>query len=711
MPTFTSIFTAVSAVLITASAALPQGIITTIAGADPIFTGEGKPAAEATLGTIRGVAIDRNQTVFFTDADFGLLLKLGPNNTLEVIAGTGVRGFSGDNGPARAAQLGRVAGVAVDAGGNLYVADNEELRLSGPNGSFRSLVSRVRKVASDGTISTIAGGGANARDEDIPATEASLSDVSGVAVDPGGNLYVTELGRARVRRISPEGRIRTFAGTVPPMSGPPSSNIGDGGPATAAVLQRPVDVIVDREGGVFIVDQSAGRVRRVAADGAISTVVGGGNPGPPQPAQAATSLSLTNPSGIAIAPDGSTYVLGLSELLRIGPDNRVLSRSNTGGPPNNGGPVNRAGFKSGIGLGAMASDADGNIYVADSRNYQLRRIGADGIVHAFAGTGVFRQEGENWSAADSFFNAPTRLATGAQGQIYVLDRENCKVREIQSNGLLRTVAGNGLCSTTGGPNYTLEGLPATSIGFGALSAMAADLNGNLYVFDGIRVVRVEQDGRIFAVVNKRSFRLPPFADGDVAIDVSLDGYGGGIALDRAGNIYIADVNTHRIRKVSPDGIITTVAGGGPAQGPGQFGGDGGPALEARLNRPIDVAVDRFDNMYILDSGNRRIRKVTPAGIITTFAGPGAFGDFWSQLAVDSTGNLYASETLNHRVWRISVDGGLTAVAGSGEAGFSGDGGRPDAARLTEPTGVAVDALNNLYIGDTGNHRVRRVSVP
>jgi sugar lactone lactonase YvrE len=201
--------------------------------------------------------------------------------------------------------------------------------------------------------------------------------------------------------------------------------------------------------------------------------------------------------------------------------------------------------------------------------------------------------------------------------------------------------------------------------------------------------------------------MPP-GDGIPAVDASLDAYGGGMAFDRDGNLYIAEVNTHRIRKVSADGIISTIAGSGPAPGPGSFSGDSGPALEARLNRPIDVVVDSSNNIFILDLGNNRIRKIDGGGTITTHAVLSPVG-FWSQLALDSNGELLVSDRSNHRILRVGGDGSVTTVAGTGQAGFSGDGGPAREAQFITPSGIVFDATGNLYIADSDNHRVRKVS--
>jgi sugar lactone lactonase YvrE len=605
------------------------------------------------------------------------------------------------------------------------VADNQEIFPLTPDGAY-TFIGRVRRITPDGVISTFAGGGSDATGEDIRATEASINGASGVADDEAGNVYVTETERPRVRRISPDRTIRTFAGNGEFVFGPPPENVGDNGPATAATLVGPVDVAIDWDGGVLIVDLFGDRIRKVGADGIITTVVGGGRPGPPPQVMTATTVSLTRPSGVAVAPDGTIYVMTLFELLKVTPDQVVRSVSaRSGTPRNNAGPVERAGFKPEYELNAMASDPDGNVFVADTGHYQLRRIGTDGIVHTFAGTGVFRQEGENWPAVVSYLNSPRRLAAGNRGQIYIIDRDNCKIREIQSNGLIRTVAGNGECVSFGGPNGPEDGVSATSIGFGGLFALAVDVNDNLLVLNGPQIRRIGPDGRISTVVNRRGAPFPLSGDGP-AIDAAINTFpDSGLAIDRSGNLYISETGAHRIRKVTPDGTITTIAGTGPAMmgGPGGFGGDNGPATQASLNRPGDLVVDRSGNVFFIDAGNNRIRKITPDGIISTIAGPGIRGTsgdggpatsasfalgFGVQLAVDSTGNLYVTD--GHRIRRIGVDGIVTTIAGTGERGFSGDGGAPENARFADPYGIVVNSVGDLYVADTGNHRIRRISV-
>ena len=208
--------------------------------------------------------------------------------------------------------------------------------------------------------------------------------------------------------------------------------------------------------------------------------------------------------------------------------------------------------------------------------------------------------------------------------------------------------------------------------------------------------------------------LPELGDNGPATDARL-ATPTGVAVDGAGNLYIADSRNHRIRKVDSSGTITTIAGTGELG----FGGDGGPATDARLAFPTDVAVDGAGNLHIADSRNHRIRKVDSSGTITTIAGTGELGfggdggpatdarlAFPTDVAVNGAGNLYIADSRNHRIRKVDSSGTITTIAGSGEPGFSGDGGPATDARLARPNGVAVDDAGNVYIADTDNHRIR-----
>ena len=265
-------------------------------------------------------------------------------------------------------------------------------------------------------------------------------------------------------------------------------------------------------------------------------------------------------------------------------------------------------------------------------------------------------------------------------------------------------------------DFAGDGGPASQAQLNFPTGVAVDGAGNLYIADtnNDRIRKVDSAGTITTIAGTGERRFG--GDGGPAIQAQLDAPSG-VVVDGAGNLYIADRANHRIRKVDSTGTITTIAGTGERG----FGGDGGPATQARLNNPYGVAVDGAGNLYIADLANHRIRKVDSTGTITTFAGTGERGfggdggpasqaqlNFPTGVAVDEAGNLYIADWSNARIRKVDGTGTITTIAGTGELGFGGDGGPAIQAQLGDPTGVAVDGAGNLYIADQYNNRIRRV---
>jgi sugar lactone lactonase YvrE len=333
------------------------------------------------------------------------------------------------------------------------------------------------------------------------------------------------------------------------------------------------------------------------------------------------------------------------------------------------------------------------------------------IIKTVAGNGTSALSGDHGSAAGAGLSEPFGVAVDAAGNLFIADTANNRVREVDTSGIIITVAGDGVGGFSG------DGGRATSASLNTPTGVALDAAGNLYVADTFnnRVRKVDSAGVITTVAGNGEARFS--GDGVAATSSSLRAPFS-VAVDAAGNLYIADTSNHRIRKVDSSGIITTVAGDGRER----FSGDGGKATSASLNFPIGVTVDRVGNLFITDQSSQRIRKVSAAGVITTVAGNGresfsgdggratlASLNLPTGMAVDTAGNLYIADTSNHRIRKVSTAGIITTVAGNGIGGFSGDGGAPTSASLHLPGGVAVDSPGNLYVADTFNNRIRQVN--
>ena len=305
------------------------------------------------------------------------------------------------------------------------------------------------------------------------------------------------------------------------------------------------------------------------------------------------------------------------------------------------------------------------------------------------------------------------MAPDGSGNLYIADRSNHRIRKVDSAGNITTVAGTGTAGFGG------DGGAAVAAQLNSPTGVAPDGSGNLYIADtdNRRIRKVDSAGNITTVAGDGTTGFG--GDGGAAVAAQLNSPIG-VAPDGSGNLYIADQNNDRIRKVDSAGNITTVAGDGTTG----FGGDGGAAVAAQLNLPHSVAVDGAGNLYIADWGNHRIRKVDSAGVITTVAGSGTAGfggdggaavaarlSLPTGVAVDGSGNLYIADWGNHRIRKVNSAGVITTVVGDGTAGFGGDGGAAAAAQLNSPRGVAPAGSGNLYIADTGNNRIRKLTPP
>ncbi len=661
-------------------------VITTIAGGG---IGDGNAATSAALKNPEKLAIDASGNIYIADGLNNRIRKVNANGIITTVAGNGNASFSGDGGPAKAAGLNNPAGVAIDANGNIYIADTYN--------------HRIRKVNKNGIISTIAGNGTPGYTGDgVAATATELSFPQQVAVDATGNLYISDFSNQRIRRVGKNGIISTVAGNGG------YGNSGNGGLATNAAIDSPGDLALDASGNMYITEPYEGYVRKITAAGIISTIAGtgpsysyGGDGG------AATAAALNVPWGVTVDATGNVYIADAS--------NQRIRKINTTGIIS----TVAGGGSSGLGDGGQATtamlhlptgvalDAAGNIYIVDENDNRIRKVTSGGVITTFAGGWV----GDGGPATTAALFHPAGVATDALGNVYIADANYSRVRKVSTSGIITTIAG------TGEQGYSGEGGQATAAELNYPYAVAVDGQGNVYIADvgNNRIRKVATNGVIstFAGTGVQGYG----GDGNAATTAKFSGpYG--IAIDVAGNVYIADLGNERVRKVGINGIINTIAGNG-TQG---YSGDGGAATAAQLLSPGGIAVDAVGNVYITDQGNSRIRKVGTNGTISTIAGNGTQGysgdgaaatdaeiNIPASISVDAAGRVFIVDLYNQRIRKVGTNGIITTITGTGTLGYSGDGGPAVLAQIYSPTGVTTDAAGNVYIADNHNDRIRKIT--
>jgi len=367
---------------------------------------------------------------------------------------------------------------------------------------------------------------------------------------------------------------------------------------------------------------------------------------------------------LAAAADGQTYTIS------------TVAGTGTLGYSGDGGPATSARL---YGPYGVAVDSSGNLYIALSGDHRIRKVTPGGTISTVAGTGTSGYSGDGGPATSAQLKQPSGVAVDSSGHLYIADSTNHRIRRVGPLGNIGTVAG------TGTEGYSGDGGPATGAQLSSPTGVAVDSSGHLYIADysNHRIRRVGPLGNIGTVAGTGTVGYS--GDGGPAASAQLR-YPYGVAVDSSGNLYIAEFFGHRIRKVTPGGTISTAAGTGTAG----YSGDGGPATSAQLNHPTGVAVDSSGNLYIADCLNDRIRKVTPGGTISTVAGTGTLGYSGdggpatsAQLfqpigvAVDAAGRVYLSDTSNQRVRVLTPGSGSSCsyAVSTNDLGLAASGGQ------------------------------------
>ncbi len=644
-----------------------SGTITTVR-AQGCKPRDGGPAAEAQLSRPNAIAVDGEGNVYIAEYGTHQVRKIDVGGTITGFAGNGVKGNGGDGGPASDAQLDFVNGLTVDAAGNIYLADMNQ--------------ARVRKVDPSGMIATVAGTGMGGWSGDGgPATEARISTPAGIAVDAEGNLFVTEYWPGRIRKVGPDGIITTIAGTSKQESS------GDMGLATRAGLDRPSAIAVGPVGNLFITEAFGHKIRIL------------------RPVAQRSAFTLT------LGSSGDEVLLTVAEngVVRMG-DRPLLNGFEV--TARDGTEYSISQTPAGV---IVATYLPERFVAVDDRggNPIPLSVGApDGafIIDVIGGTGHRGFGGDGGPATKAVFRTPDGVAVDAAGNVYVVDRNNNRVRRIDASGAVSTIAGTGRQGTSG------DGGPATEAQLFNPSAIALDADGNIYVASSLGhcVRKIDGAGAITTIAGTGA--QGSSGDGGPAIEAQLD-RPNAIAVDAERNVYVAEHGSHRVRKIDAAGVITGFAGTGVKGN----GGDGGPAREAQLDFVNGLAVDAAGNVYLTDMNQARVRRVDPAGTIDTVVGTGTSG--WSGdggpatqariatpagVAVDSAGNLFVTEYWAGRIRKVGPDGIITTIAGTGRQESTGDMGLAVEASLDRPSAIAVDSAGNLFVTEAFANRVRKL---
>jgi sugar lactone lactonase YvrE len=566
-----------------------------------------------------------------------------------------------------------------------------------------------RAVSADGqlNVSTIAGSS--------DAGTIDFQNARGIALAPtSALLYVADTSNHVIRMVdttTTPPTVTIIAGQLGVAASDPAAANGDGGLASAALLKNPSDLALDSNGDLYIADTGNHRIRKLTAVGglltpasAISTVAGNGTAGSAD--GSATGPALAGPRGLALDGAGSIYIAdtGNHRVKKVtGSIIQTIAGNGFQGDEGDGSLATSCSLNAPL---DVVVDSSSNVYIADTGNHRVRVINGANI-NAFAGTGTAGFNGDGTATA-AHLNSPSGLAIDGASRIYIADTGNHRIRQVAS-GDLSTVAGNA------SQGYDGDGLPVLSHSLNLPSSVAANSAGTTIFFmdTGNRRLRRVSSGVLSTVVSDGSDGYA--GDGGPATSARLN-LPHGVAVDAAGDLYLADTNNHAVRKIAAsDGKITTLAGNGA---PGESG-DNGPAANALLNRPTAVVVDDTGAIYVADTGNHRVRRIDSAGNISTVVGvvmvggvPTTIGAALSNprgLAADSDGGIYIADTGNNMIRRLGPGGIVTTMAGTGAVGSTGDGGPANAARLNQPHGITIDAANNLYIADTNNHRIRKIS--
>jgi sugar lactone lactonase YvrE len=652
------------------------------------FTGYGNAdgaGAVASFVKPYGLATDSTGNVYVTDTLNHNIRKITPNGDVSTFAGASIAGSA--DGTGADARFYFPNSITIDKDDNIYVADTSN--------------HTIRKITLGGAVTTFAGtAGVSGSKDDIIGLAASFSGPLGVATDIAGNVYVGDRGNYTIRKITPAGEVTTFAGTAG-VIGNADNIIGE-----FASFSSIFGVTTDTTGNVYVADNYT--IRKITSGRAVNTLAGAAGAAGSLDAPIGTDARFNYLGNMATDSADNVYVAddGNHTIRKITTAGAVSTLTGSAGVIGSAdGSVIDARFNSPFGV---AVDRNDNVYVADTFNHTIRKITLLGTVNTLAGTAVTSGSVDG-PGATARFNYPFGITTDKLGNVYVGDSSNNVIRKITPVGEVSLHAG--VVSTVG--DYG-DG-PATTALFNFPSGLTTDSAGAVYVADSLNnaIRKIALDGTVSTVAGAKGVGS---ADGPIA--TASFNYPSGVAIDSAGNVFVADQHSHTIRKITFNGTVVSVSTfAGLA---GVFGSTDGPGTTmARFNYPYGVAIDKADNIYVADDNNCTIRRITPGGDVSTLAGTagvcgstdgiGAAARFnWiHNLIVDDSNNVYVVDNGNSTIRKITPAGKVTTIVGVAIQAHFTPGALP--AAVPYPESIAIFGTS-LYIA-TGNGVAVVLNVP
>ena len=640
----------------------PNYTVKLVAGGVP--DGSGGPALQAKINRPAGLAFDSKGNLFISDRLRHMILRVAPDGTTTTYAGTGQQGGNGDGD----GDGGSALNATLYFPDTIAIAPNDDVYFS--NGGYA-----VRRIDGRGVITTVAGRNYGYSADGGPAIQANIYAL-GIALDRSGTLLIADTYNHRIRKVDSRGIITTIAGTGRPAFS------GDNGPALQAELSFPEGIAVDPDGNILISDTNNNRVRKISADGMITTIAGTGIYSASGNGGLAVRASLARPQGLWVDGSGNILIGEYARVRRIRADGIIELVAGKGSFDVSGdeGPAVEAEVSQPF---RVTSNATGNIYIADQFSSGVRQVTADGVIHRFAG--MADSIGDGSAAPFTRLLDPRGVAADASGNTYIAEGAGRRIRQIGADGLQSTTAGLGLCC--GSP----DGSSALSARFNSPRDVLTLLDGSvLFSDDAANKIWKVKNGVISTWAGTGSYGYS--GDGGPAAKARL-AYPSAMAADAAGNIYFIDRFNYAIRKVDTSGVITTIAGDGT---PG-VSGDGGLATKAKLFLPNSIAVDSTGNVtYSENRYPQKIRRISTDGIIREI-----FANYALAIGLDPSGDLIILDF--DGVQRLSSVTGSTSLT-SGLSGETNTEVNAMAARFSSPTAIRVDATGRIFVVD-GNDRV------